>query len=215
MWVTWVAQPRKTTPLKVDDSGWVGLRWWTVRPRDCRFTFCAVALGQRQHDSDATLKAFLSRRQVDALQSKYRDSGWHFTGHSCWAATACQLTDSWRVVCLVCVISITIRVSWLELCVCWCVSVSVHPTAIFLLLFLTRHYLTNSYILNWPFHSYSQMSRKKNRPASVWGANKCKGSNIQLSMEDMPAQTFNCWSLLKNILRVSLTFADSQRFYIW
>lgn len=41
----------------------------------CRFTFCAVALGQRQCDSDVTLKAFLSRRQADALQSKHRDSG--------------------------------------------------------------------------------------------------------------------------------------------
>lgn len=38
----------------------------------CRFTFCALALGQRLHDSDATLKAFLSRRQADALQSKQR-----------------------------------------------------------------------------------------------------------------------------------------------
>lgn len=42
-----------------DDSGWAGaawLRWWTVRQGFCRFTFCAVALGQTLHDSDATLK---------------------------------------------------------------------------------------------------------------------------------------------------------------
>lgn len=70
------AQKSSTQGANWDDSGWVGVE---VMDREtggyCRFTFCAVALGQRLRDSDATLKAFLSRRQVDALQSKHRGSG--------------------------------------------------------------------------------------------------------------------------------------------
>lgn len=97
-------QTSSTQGAEWDDNGWVGvtwLSWWTARHGHCQFTFCAVALGQRLCDSDVTLKDFLSRRQVDAFQSKHRDSGWHFTGHSCCDSMPNHY--SWRVVCLVCV----------------------------------------------------------------------------------------------------------------
>lgn len=82
-----MAPPHKQAPLKVQHGMivvervrvGVGVTWPELMDSKtrytCRFTFCAVAPGQRLRDSDATLKAFLSGRQVDALQSKRRDSG--------------------------------------------------------------------------------------------------------------------------------------------
>lgn len=119
-------QTSSTQGAAWDDSSWMDwttwLSWWTVRQSDCRFTFCAVALGQSLQDSGATLKAFLSRRQVDALQSKQRDSGWHFIGHSCCDGMPTHY--SWRVVCVVCVVCVVFHktrgVSLLWLCVHYC-----------------------------------------------------------------------------------------------
>lgn len=119
-----------------EDSGWgwpSWLRWWTARQGYCRFTFCAVALGQRLHDSDATLKAFLSRRQAVALQSKQRL--WvTFRRAQLLGCDSMPTHYSWRVVCLVCV-------SQLEGCHCWrSVCTCTHC-------FLTSHYLTTLMVI--------------------------------------------------------------------
>lgn len=76
------------------------LRWWTARHGYYRFTFCAVALGQRPHDSDVTQKALLSKSQADALQSKRKR--FLVTLHRAQLLNCDSVPThcSWNVVCL-------------------------------------------------------------------------------------------------------------------
>lgn len=91
--------------------------WWTGSREHSGVAFCAMALGQRVHNSDVTLKAFLYRRQVDAFQSKHKTLGDISEGngmpaHCSWAVLFSLLVTIWLIWQLHFTLSSYQRFSW-------------------------------------------------------------------------------------------------------